>query len=202
MQHNTSSWSDNNRHTSVSKNTPTWYPFGLNFFWYINIAEGGEGLIHPIGTKSAEEGMVMEGQRIPWSLLWQLSVSPFWMSYNGSLLGHVQRNTSWKKSQRFKSFALKRLHFIEHRCLFHNKRTQSWFTKQSKGIWPAILIIYFFILDIISRLEVKQTPRWKQVSVIPRMWGTREGKKTKKKKIRGKKNIFWRNNQNKCFCIS
>lgn len=34
-KHNTSSWSDNdNRPTSVSKNIPTQYPFGLNLPWY------------------------------------------------------------------------------------------------------------------------------------------------------------------------
>lgn len=48
----------------------------MNLFWCTNIAEGGEGLIHRTGTESAEEGTVMGGQRIPWSLLRQLSVSP------------------------------------------------------------------------------------------------------------------------------
>ena len=48
----------------------------MNLFWCANIAEGGEGLIRRTGTRSAEEGVVMGGQHVPWSLLWQLPVSP------------------------------------------------------------------------------------------------------------------------------
>lgn len=53
----------------------------------------------------------------------------------------------------------------------------------------------FFVLDIISRSEIRQAPRWKQLSVIPRMWEVREEEKKKR-------NTFWGGDQNNCFCTS
>lgn len=95
-----------------------------------------------------------------------------------------------RKSWRFKSFVLKRLNFIECSHLFHNNRTLSWFTKQSKDTWSALLLIYIyfiFILGIISRSKVKRTPRWNQIPVIPRMQEIKKERKNGKRKINSRK---------------
>lgn len=60
------------------------------------MSAGEKGRIHPPGAKIAEEGMVTGGQHIPWVIIMAVVSLPSGVSYNCSLLGHVQHNTSWK----------------------------------------------------------------------------------------------------------